>query len=267
MQNTLNSLLLLLLISVASSVNAITLTFAYEDKAQPPYYMGNTNQLGQIKPGVAVEMLQLLTQGIDDLQIKFVRMPWKRALYSLKNNRVDGVFNASYKKERLAFGWYPTTNLKHDGPIDTSRRITNISYSLYKLKTSSVNWQGQWQDLNGQLVGAPLGYSIVSDLQKQGIQVEESDSTLSNLRMLTTRRLKLVALQTVTADSALNEQENKHRYNAIEKLTPPLISKPYYLMLSNRLMIDHPVLAQGIWDEIKLIREAHMPDLLKIYQD
>lgn len=245
----------------------MTLTFAYENKSQPPYYLGDTNQQDRIKPGVAVEMLQILSQRIEGLEVKFVRMPWKRALYSLKTNRVDGIFNASYKKERLVFGWYPTQNFKHDGPIDTSRRITTISYSLYQHKESNIEWKGDWQDLKGQLVGAPLGYSIVGDLQKQGIQVEESDSTQSNLRMLTTKRLKVVALQTVTGDSALNEKANKVNYALIEKLLPPLVSKPYYLMLSSRLVSDHPLLAQRIWNEIEGIRENQMSQLLQAYQE
>lgn len=252
---------------ISSHIIAVTLTFAYENKPQPPYYIGNTNRHAQIKPGVAVEMLQMLSQRIEGLEVKFERMPWKRALYSLKTNRVDGIFNASYKKERLVFGWYPTLNFRHDGPIDTNRRITTISYSLYQHKASQIQWHGEWQVLKGELVGAPLGYSIVSDLQKQGIQVEESDSTQSNLRMLITKRLKVVALQTVTGDSALNEDENKARYALIEKLTPPLISKPYYLMLSSRLVADHPLLAQRIWNEIKWIREEHMPSLLQAYQE
>ncbi len=267
MQNTLNSLLLLLLVSVASSVNAITLTFAYEDKAQPPYYMGNSNQLLQTKPGIAVEMIQTLAKRIDGLQVTFIRIPWKRALYSLKGNRVDGIFNASYKEERLAFGWYPTKNALHKGPIDTDRRITSMSYSLYHLKSSPIKWLGDWQDLSSELVGAPLGYSIVGDLQKQGIRVEESSSTQSNLHMLLTKRIKVVALQAVTADSFLSARENEKIYDAIEKLSPPLVSKPYYLMLSDAFVTENPALAQRIWDEIQLIREEYSSALYKAYQE
>lgn len=258
---------LFVLVLISIPVNALTLTLVYEDKPQPPYYIGESNQVLEGKPGVAVEMLQQLSQRIDGLTIDLKRMPWKRALYSLKANRIDGVFNASYKKERLAFGRYPTTDLTSEGPVDTSRRIATISYSLYQLRDFPIEWQGYWHDLTDKVVGAPLGYSIVGDLRKKGIKVEESNSTQSNLAMLINKRLKVVALQTVTADSILAEKQYDKRYAAIEKLVPTLISKAYYLMLSNDFVNQYPVLAQRIWDEIRLIREEEGPGLFKRYQD
>ena len=264
-----------LLLTLASpSINALTLTFAYENKPQPPYYLGDANQVFAEKPGIAVEMLQKLDQNMDELEIKFVRMPWKRALYSLKSNRVDGIFNASYKPERLDFGRYPTKDAKQNGPIDSDRRITRISYSLYCLDSFAFNWQGDWQMLKGQLVGAPLGYSIVGDLQKQGIEVEESSSTQSNLLMLMTKRINLVALQTISADSILSAQVNQKQtssaqqnYGAIKKLSPALVSKDYYLMLSHGFVRQYPQLAQKIWDEVKRIRVQHSDSLYRAYQD
>ena len=264
----------LLLMLASTSINALTLTFAYEDKPQPPYYLGDANQVLAEKPGIAVEMLQKLDQNMDEFEIKFVRMPWKRALYSLKSNRVDGIFNASYKPERIDFGCYPTKDAKQNGPIDSDRRITRISYSLYRLDSFTFNWQGDWKVLKGQLVGAPLGYSIVGDLQKQGIAVEESSSTQSNLLMLMTKRLNLVALQTISADSILSAQasqkqtpNSQQNYGAIKKLSPALISKDYYLMLSHDLVRKYPQLTQKIWNEVKHIREQHSDSLYRAYQE
>ncbi|WP_438465473.1 substrate-binding periplasmic protein [Marinomonas sp. PE14-40] len=256
-----------LFIFFTSSLHALTLTFAFEDKQQPPYYLGEGSKVLENQPGIAVEMLQILDKRMPEFEIKFIRMPWKRALYSLKSNRVDGIFNASYKTERLDFGWYPTKDFQLSGPIDTDRRITSISYSLYHLKSSPINWSGDWQDLKTELVGAPLGYSIVGDLQKKGIKVEQSSSTKSNLLMLSTKRMKVVALQTVTADSFLSSQSKNTNYNAIEKLSPPLVSKPYYLMLSKSFVAEHPTLSQKIWNEIKLIREEHSSALYTAYQE
>lgn len=247
-------------------IYAITLTFAYEDKAQPPYYLGDTGDVPQLNPGVAVEMLQIMDSQLDEVEIKFVRMPWKRALYSLKSNRIDGIFNSAFLTERLEYGWYPTVNRKPYGPIDTSRRITQISYSLYKLASSPLDWHGDWSVLKEELVGAPLGFSIVTDLKKKGVRVEEFHSSQSNLRMLLTHRLKLVALQSVTADSLLETKKDNAEYAKIEKLTPNLISKPYYLMLSKYFVNQNPKLAQKIWDKIKQIRQEQRPALFARYQ-
>ena len=261
------SLLLFLLCLSSQASMAVTLHLVYEDKSQPPYYLGDSAKVLSYQPGIAVEMLQSLGERIDGLEIKLSRMPWKRALYSLKSNRIDGIFNASYKPERLDFGWYPTTNAKLDGPVDISRRITTISYSLYQLKDQPINWTGQWPDLKDTLVGAPLGYSIVSDLKKQGIRVEESNSTHSNLSMLINHRLNVVALQTITGDSHLATHHHDARYQMIEKLYPPLVSKPYYLMLSHAFVAKNPKMAQRIWDEIKYIREQDTDSLYQAYQE
>lgn len=258
---------LLILFLFPPLLKAVTLTLVYEDKPQPPFYLGETSEVLATKPGVAVEMVKMLADNIDGLEVNLKRMPWKRALYSLKSNRIDGIFNASYKPERLAMGWYPTTNGKHDGPIDKDRRIATISYSLYHLKSSPILWQGEWSALKQELVGAPLGYSIVGDLRQKGIQVEESNSTRNNLNMLMTGRLKVAALQTVTADCILSSPQEDARYSQIEKLTPPLISKPYFLMLSKQFVASNPVLSQRIWDEIRKIRLEDRSKLMKAYED
>jgi polar amino acid transport system substrate-binding protein len=243
---------------------AVELTIAYEDKEQPPYYMGNSLRVKEDRPGVSVDIINKLGDMISDLEIKLVRCPWKRCLRSLENNSIDGVFNASYKQARLDLGWYPTVNGQHEGLVDISKRITFISYSFYKLKNTNIKWDSQKiNNIQQWSLGAPLGYSIVADLRKKGFIVDESHSTKSNLEKLAMRRVDVVALQNVTADSII--QSNPRTFANIEKIEPAFITKAYYLMLSHAFVQSHPEIAQKIWDTIKIIRQTEFDEIVSKY--
>ena len=255
-----------LLFTINLTANAVELTVAYEDKEQPPYYMGNTLLVPDDKPGISVEIILMLEDMIDGLEVKLERCPWKRCLHSLKYNKANGVFNASYKKPRLELGWYPTTNGMLDGPVDESKRITLISYSFYTLKDSEVKWDGvNIQNVRNRMVGAPAGYSVVTDLQQKGMIVDESPSSESNLERLILKRIDAVALQDVTADNIL--LSNPLKFATIEKKSPPIVTKAYYLMLSHEFVNQNPDLAQKIWSTVKVIRETKFDEIALKYSE
>ncbi len=239
---------------------AFQIIISYEDKEQPPYYMGNSNKVLGDNPGVAVEIIQKAGNAIEGVDIKLKRLPWPRCTAELSSNKIDGIFNASYKKERLKIGQYPTINGHLHGPIDISRRITKISYSFYILKENNIEWNRKGEISTDMIIGAPLGYSIVDDLKKKGLIIEEAPNTEMNLRKLIHKRITAAALQDVTADSII--KSNPITFENIKKITPPIITKPYYLMLSHKFVEEHPILAQKIWDTIKYIREN---EINKIY--
>ncbi|MBF0572467.1 MAG: transporter substrate-binding domain-containing protein [Desulfamplus sp.] len=262
---TLISTTLIVIFSVLNA-NAVQMTISYEDKEQPPYYLGTGDNIPIDKPGVAVEMVKMLENKLDGLKITLKRTPWKRCTLELSRNTVDGIFNASYRKERLELGWYPTIDGTLEGAVDNSRRITTISYSLYVLRDSKVAWDGKTiTGINDRKVGAPLGYSIVDDLLQIGVAVEEAPNTEMNLRKLLKERISAAALQNVTADGFI--KSHVPEFEKIKKIEPPLVSKHYYLMLSNKFVETNPKLAQKIWDAIKEIREAKFEELVLKYND
>ncbi len=256
-------LLLMIVLFSYSFAYGVELKIAFEDKEQPPYYIGNSSDVMATNPGVAVEMVLMVGDMLDDVQIKLLRMPWKRCTTMLEQNKVDGIFNASYKTSRLMAGWYPTVDKTHEGEVDPSRRITTIAYSLYAMKGKNLGWTGSNFDILKGTVGAPLGYSIVDDLRKKGVSVEEAPSTEMNLKKLVNGRVLAVALQDVTGDSIISSKPEE--FGNIEKLSPPLKTKPYYLMLSKNFVSSHPELSQKIWDTIALIRETKLKDIAKKY--
>ena len=233
-------------------------TVAYENKTQLPYYIGESSSVLPDKPGAAVELRRRLESSVPGLKVVLKRYPWKRCLSELEKGNVDGIFNASFKEKRLQFGNYPWK----DGAVDTDRRLTTISYSFYRTKDSAFSWDGE--NVTGVIksIGAPRGYSIVGDLKKKGLDVSEANSSESNLMKLVHGRVSAIALQTVTGDYFLKTDT---RFANIQKIEPPLKTKPYYLMISRQFGKANPELSEKIWDSVSTLREQALPVLTEKY--
>jgi len=237
------------------------MTFVCEDKEDFPSLIGNKAELEKVKPGVAVEVLHAVGKKLG-INIVVNRVPWKRALeLELNNNKVDGLFLASYKKEREAFGAYPMK----DGQVDKNRKFSTVTYVFYKLKNSEVKYDGnELKNFNGK-IGSPRGYSIVEDLQKKGYTVDESDSTLTDMKKLSLGRVGVVVALELTGDHIL--EKNPNLSNVIEKITTPLTTKGYYFMLSHQFVKDNPALAEKFWTEIADTSEKNYKNLVNKYLD
>ncbi len=255
-------LALLLLFGLVPNLHAeaeIEIRVSYENTIQFPYYMGDDWVIPVEKPGLAVEMVQMLGKKVSGLKVTLKRYPWSRCLFMLEHGKVDGIFNGSFKPERLKIGAYPLKK----GIVDSSRRITDIAYFLYKLKDSKLDWDGKvFSNLNG-MIGAPFGYSIIGDLEKMGIKVDAVGNTEKNLDKLVKNRLAGGAFQDVTADFHLRTKPDK--YKDVVKIFPPIKTKAYYLMLSHQFTKKYPELSEQIWDAIGEIRETEFEKLSEKY--
>lgn len=236
----------------------VELRVAYDTDIQFPYYLGQSSEIPQHKPGAVVELIKLLEAKVAGLKVTLVRYPWKRCLVKLKEGEVDSLFNSSFKEDRREFGRYPTQN----GQIDTSRRITTISYYFYKMKESTFSWDGKQVSNPKSIIGAPLGFSIVDDLKRMNLEVVQAHATLSNLQKLSRGMISAVALQEITADYYLN---NFGQFKDLVKVKPPLKTKPYYLMISHQFSQKHPQLSEKIWDAIGELRQEKLTELSQKY--
>ena len=240
----------------AGMASADEMRFCIENKQQPPLIIGNSDQLDSEAQGITVEITRQAARQVG-LTPSFIRAPWKRCLLLLREGKVDAVFNGSFKWERLVYGVYPMRN----GNADPDRRITEISYSLYRRRGDAVTWDGQnFSGLDGK-VSAPLGYSIVGELRKQGLEVEESNSTELILQKLSLGRVSAVAAQTITADAVLTSG----RFPEIEKVSPPLVNKPYYVLISHHFMQDRRETALEFWRVVAGLRDQETGRLLRKY--
>ena len=96
---------------------------------------------------------------------------------------------------------------------------------------------------------------MVDQLKAMGVAVDEGGCVPGNhLQKLLFGRLAAVALQTEEGD--FNLANNPEYRNKIEKITPMLVEKPYFLIFSRQFYAHHSGYAQQVWDAIEVVRES-----------
>ena len=238
-----------------------------ENKPWEPYYYGK-KEIKDSKPGIMIELLKMVEKNIKkedkfkDFKFSFKRVPWKRCLTLLKKNKVEGLLGASFKEKRRKNGEYPMKS----GSPDKLKGIANASYSFYKIKGSSIKWDGKkFVNLDSQMkIGVTLGYSIIDFLKERKVETFQTRLTTSTLKMLLKRKVVGFAGFTDIVDPYLKES----KYREIVKDDIPLKEKTYYLMLSKKLIKDNKALSEAIWNEIKNVRNSKKySDLERKYRE
>lgn len=234
------------------------LTIVCEDKEDFPNVIGDGEKINENLPGVAIEFVRILGQKLG-MKVVVKRMPWKRCLdIEVKQGKADGVIPISYKKEREEIGAYPMKN----GKPDPNLMFSMQSYVFYKQRGARVEWDG-YNILNFKgIVGAPPGYSVIDDIKKMGLPVGEGFA-LSNMYKLASGKIQLAASLEQEGDQVLATYPDLN--HKIEKVTPPIITKPYYLMLSHQFVRNNPELAKRIWNTIQELREKEYKKLVRKY--
>lgn len=248
-----------LLAAVSLAAQNKGLVFVTQDKPDFPWITGDSSEIAAERPGASIDFVRALAAKLG-VAIEIKRYPWTRCLETeLKNGSADGAFLASYKPEREIFGLYP----QKDGKTDASRRVNTSTYSFYRLKSSTWNWDGKTVGKPGGAVGIPAGYSIGDDLKAMGFEVLTSANTESNFRNLINGRLALVATLELDGDYLLEHQAAFK--GKIEKVATPIVSKPYYIMLSRQFVERDPALAERIWAAAAELREKSLKAFLAKY--
>jgi polar amino acid transport system substrate-binding protein len=233
---------------------SISIRLGYSDAEAPPYQIRHDAQ----PPGIAMEIVRQAAADIG-IELEFLRTPNRRVLENLKLGEIDGAFMFSFNTERMRNGQYPMK----DGELDEEKRIAVLSYFLYRRKGADLHWDGHTLSGADQNIGANNGYSIVNDLRKIGVQVEEARTTEQNFNKLKLGRIAAVAHQDLVADPYLESADMQE----VEKVYPPLSTKYYFLMLSHRFVAKHPELADRLWSRIAEIRESKTREVLPRYTD
>jgi len=202
------------------------------------------------RPGVLMHMMRMVEQSVDGSFVISAK-PWKRCLLELKEGQVQAAFKASYSAERVADGAvYP---MQADR-VDADKRMLTDSYSLFRLKGSPVEWDGQRLSADGML-GAQSGFSVVAQLKGLGARVDDGNrQAVGNLHKLLRGYVVAVALQTQEGDALL--AQNPEFAARIERMLPVLVEKPYFLVFSRGFFAEREEYARLIWTHIERVRES-----------
>lgn len=222
-----------------------------------PMQLGDT-EIRPGRPGVAIEFFQLLEPRIH-LKVEIIRLPWNRCLQELGQGTVDGIFYAAYKPEREAIGVYPMKK----GKIDKDRRFNSVTYALYRLKNSSVRWDGKKMHYLKGSLGVTRGYVISDTLEKMGYNIEVTETDLANLKKLAARRIEAFATLEHSSDALLHD--NPGLGSIIAKENTPIMTTDSYLMLSRKFVKKYPALSELIWNTVRDLRKTEYERLLRNY--
>lgn len=238
------SLLAGILLSVMSmTTQAKSITLCHENENIFPWLLKEGK-------GLNIVLLEMVAAK-SKIDLKLESMTWKRCLAEIENGHVDGGFGASYKDERAQYAVYPTEN----GKLDSTRRIRNDTYSLYRIKGNTVDWDGKkFSNLAG-VVGAQSGYSIVGDLQKLGVETDDGARPCEvNMQKLIAGRIQAFAALTLEADQTL--KTNREFAAKIEKIKTPLADKPYFVIFGKSYYNNNRKTVEDFWNMIGAVRNS-----------
>ncbi len=229
-------------LTVSPASSASDFIFCVEDRDVRPWRTADGR-------GLNFELLDMVAARLG-VRFQYRGMPWKRCLDELKQNTVQGAMGASFRPKRLENGAYPG-----GAKADARKRLNFDRYVLLRRKGTPVDWDGkQLTGLDGS-VGAQLGYSIVGDLKRLGVPVD--DGAPGPLELA-----KKLAYGYVGAAAMLEGEarelfaSNRSLATNLEVVERPLAEKPYFLMLSHELVRDQPAMAERIWNTIESVRES-----------
>lgn len=238
-----------------------TIRLGYSDAEAYPYQINHEKN----PPGIAFEIISEAAENTG-IKVIYTPLPNKRAQTSLKEGKIiDGAFMFSYSRERTLNGVFPEIK----GLPDRKRRMATLSYYIYKLKGSPLNWNGRHftgidrSDARNS-IGANTGYSVVNDLEKLGVPVDDGSRTTSqNFQKLRAGRISGFAHQDMVADNYLD----MNRIRDIEKIPVPFVQKDYFLMINREYYRENRQTVERLWNEIAQIRDRKTAEIMHKYTD
>ncbi|WP_085899628.1 substrate-binding periplasmic protein [Kiloniella majae] len=235
-----------------------------ENQSYPPYFMGEQDTFPKEKPGILVEIIAASLKETG-FSAQFIRRPWKRCLKLLEQNKVDGIFASIHLKEREFIGRYPylPVRVSISNKPDPDRRLRRVTYSLFKKKGSSFDWDGKNFSNMKHSIGAPAGYVVVKKLK-------DDHSMMANTRHLPAKGLQHVAagrLDAYIVESTIGKGLiKKHGLeNKLIQIKQPFASYDWYMMISHKFYNTDPQLADKIWTTLGQYRQQNIQRLIKHY--
>lgn len=225
----------------------------FSDKGNPPYIMGDGAAIDQERPGTSVELLRLTAERLA-LPLEFKRVPWRRGISMLKSGQGDALFHASFKKERLAFAFYP---MKDAVSPDETRRISSMATALYTLHSAPIQWDGaRLSGMQGreQKIAVLQGAPALKTVKKWKVSIQTTKTREEALRLLLNKKVQAVAGAALLYDALI--QDTPKFAQTITRLSPPVSGKPYYLLFAKIFTEKYPRLVAKFWREMADVRDS-----------
>ncbi|MDX1452247.1 MAG: hypothetical protein R3183_06795 [Oleiphilaceae bacterium] len=256
------ALTLVLFLPFARAEERVEFVFAYDTQQGFPAFMGDGQAVPIRYPGTYIDILRMVEQRLP-IKLTLIRLPWERCKAYLARNLASGI-NSSYKPSRARMGVFPKTET---GDVDRTRRITSDTYRFYtrtdvNLRYDPLKFRVMPDDA---LLAAPLGYSVVDDLKRTGLVVEQHPEGIPGiLKLLFHGRVQGIIAHESQMRFTLGN--NVQYAEVIVPVEPAIKEKDYFILISRGFYDQHPELSEQIWNEIAELREMLLPQLEQEYQ-
>jgi polar amino acid transport system substrate-binding protein len=183
----------------------------------------------------------------NNITIRFKATPWKRALLLIEKGRIDGVINASYKKDRAIYAKYPMKKNK----LDRTKRLNDgMSYYIYKNRNSTLKWDGQKFINPDGAIGVMKKFAVIDDLKKHpNITIKEFENNPEIIRNLATAKIAAYAGTYIAVDKVLKKYPSLAKNIVRESM--PIRKKDYFLIFSKKTYQDKEQEMEIIWNGLK----------------
>lgn len=181
-----------------------------------------------------------------NIKIFFKAIPWKRSLLLVEKGLIDGVIQASYKKDRDKYAVYPMKNEK----LDNRKRLNDgNSYYIYRNISTALHWDGK-KFIGEGIVAAMDKYAVIEDLKKHSnIKIKTFLNNSEIIRKLATKQIDAYAGSAKITDKLLKNFPALAKTIVRESL--PIRKKDYFLIFSKITYEKKSKQMNIIWDGLK----------------
>jgi polar amino acid transport system substrate-binding protein len=174
--------------------------------------------------GLGVSVLREVLEPLGH-QVRFELYPWARAQQMVETGRADiliGPYKTAERETRFAF---------------SARPFYRDSIVFFQLNSHALQWQGDYQQLQGQRVGVVRAwtYGAVFDTQREQLELVTVENVENGLRMLKVGRLDLLASNQRNTLAALGTLELG---GAISQLSPEIDQQNGYFAFQRHAQAD-----------------------------
>lgn len=186
-------------------------------------------------------------------------LPWKRCLMLAKRGEVDAIISASYQPKRAKYLYYP---LDAASAKESNYRITQVTYSIVTYIDNPYTFNGDLKTLP-KPVRVPRGYSVIDDLKKENVWVDEGPSDVNNFKKLLRDKKGCIVTLPEIVDKLMKDPAFRGKVKVSKK---PFKSKSYFFVFSKKGVVSIAD-REKIWEEIKKVRDNDklMEKLLEKY--
>ncbi|SFD10958.1 substrate-binding periplasmic protein [Pseudoalteromonas denitrificans] len=190
----------------------------------PPYEYKKGDRID----GISVRIVKAVFKKIDQ-PIELIELPWSRALLYLKENKIDGLFEVLWKKERTRYAEY------------CKEILMNETASLFTKSMVNIPYTGNLVEITPYVIGVRQDFSYgfkFDELREKG-KFKKLVSNVDSehlLRMLNQNYIDIVIGDKYGLPYVFKKIKDIKKLDPIKRLSPDIESTPSYLVFSKYLL-------------------------------